>query len=137
MTNSRRKGAQGERELVNLLMDELGIKLQRNLSQTRDGGYDLIGIPQLAIEVKRAAKPLMAAWWRQTTDNASSAGKIPVLAYRLDFQAWRFRVAMADILDWYDGDVSDITHTADYDVAGFCTLARELWVSGGANERCP
>ena len=51
----RTKGAGGERELARLLQEHLGIPVNRNLQQTRQGGADLIDVPGWAIEVKRAA----------------------------------------------------------------------------------
>ncbi len=49
----RRKGAAGEREVLKLLGDELGVLLSRNLQQTREGGADCIALKGFAIEVKR------------------------------------------------------------------------------------
>ena len=42
MINSQRKGAGTEREVAGLIALNLGIKLKRNLEQTRGGGHDLI-----------------------------------------------------------------------------------------------
>ena len=60
---SRTKGASAERELIKLLEDHLGdivhqqnLSLQRNLEQTRSGGHDVIGLDDIAIEVKRQEK---------------------------------------------------------------------------------
>ena len=50
------KGKSAERELAKLLGDHLGLELSRNLDQTRDGGYDLIGLPGIALEVKRCER---------------------------------------------------------------------------------
>ncbi|MBA2591163.1 MAG: hypothetical protein H0U97_02440, partial [Gammaproteobacteria bacterium] len=51
MTDSRRKGKAGEREAALLLQDLLGTAVVRNLTQTRDGGHDLIGIAGWSVEV--------------------------------------------------------------------------------------
>lgn len=53
MTDSRRKGEAGEREAALILRDLLGPSVLRNLTQARDGGHDLIGIPGWTTEVKR------------------------------------------------------------------------------------
>ena len=84
--NSRTKGKSGEREIVNLLKAE-GFDVSRNLDQTRDGGFDIVGLDGIALEVKRAKKPLISKWWSQA--KAQAVGKYPVLAYRLDNQKWR------------------------------------------------
>ena len=97
--HSRRKGASGERELAHLLEKHLDVKLVRNLSQSRDGGHDLTGLDNMAFEVKRTAKSQLSAWWKQAVVQAEDVGRVPVLAYRLDRQSWRFVVALADTLD--------------------------------------
>lgn len=66
--SSRDKGANGEREVVSLLADELGIAAKRQLDQSRDGGADIIiecGSKSLAIEVKRVERSAPLAWLRQ------------------------------------------------------------------------
>lgn len=92
----RRKGATAERALANLLSDELGIPVRRMLGQERDGGAD-IHIGELRIQVKRAERVEMAAWWAQTLRDAPRP-LVPVLAYRASRQPWRFRMALADVL---------------------------------------
>ena len=65
---SRDKGANGEREVVSLLADELGIAAKRQLDQSRDGGADIViqcGSKSLAIEVKRVERSAPLAWLRQ------------------------------------------------------------------------
>lgn len=50
----RTKGATGEREVCELIFQNLGIQVHRNLSQTRDGGAD-IKLNPYSLEVKRRA----------------------------------------------------------------------------------
>jgi Holliday junction resolvase len=90
---SRRKGANGERELVNLLSDALGTVVTRNLSQTRDGGRDILGIPGYAIEVKRCETTRWGAWLEQAQRQAAE-GETPVVAHRANGEPWLFLVAM-------------------------------------------
>jgi len=103
----RRKGADGERELIALLREHLGEELARNLDQARDGGADLTGgvlLAGYAIEVKRAAKPALKSWWEQAFSQAYGIadGRAPVLAYRLDRQRWQFVMSIAEFIggDW-------------------------------------
>ncbi|MEQ1638799.1 MAG: hypothetical protein ABL903_19240 [Methylococcales bacterium] len=77
--NSRTKGAAAEREFSNLINDHAGIKLIRNLEQSRSGGHDLVVHPEesgivadgfrtLAIECKRYSSVtpgLISLWWMQ------------------------------------------------------------------------
>lgn len=83
----RSKGANAEREFAQLLGERLGLKLERNLEQTRKGGHDLLGIPGLAIEVKRCEQLAINQWWRQAVRQASE-GLIPCLAYRQNRKPW-------------------------------------------------
>ena len=99
---SRTKGAKGEREFCKVLSEELDFlgvdsALSRNLSQTRDGGHDIAGLGQFAIEVKRAAVADVRSWWAQAVMQADDAGKFPVLAYRLDRRSWRVVMHINDI----------------------------------------
>jgi hypothetical protein len=83
----RRKGQSGEREFISLLQDRLELDLSRNLDQTRDGGYDILGIPQLAIEVKRQENLSIPSWWSQAAKQANK-DQYPVLAYRQSRKPW-------------------------------------------------
>ena len=65
---SRDKGASGEREVVSLLADSLGISARRQLDQSRDGGCDIIievAGKSCAIEVKRVERSKPLEWLRQ------------------------------------------------------------------------
>ena len=95
--NSRAKGRQGEREFLNLIAPLLGMEepLQRNLQAAYEkGGADCLEIPSISLEIKRAAKPSLNAWWKQAIAQAEEVGRIPVLAYRIDFQKWVVRVPL-------------------------------------------
>jgi len=81
----RNKGANGEREVIQILSEALGIKLTRNwLAQSADGGCDILGIPGWAIEVKRAKQENKLAWWRQTVAQAAVLQLKPALVFRID-----------------------------------------------------
>ena len=123
----RRKGASGERELFGLLRDELGVVVERNLSQTRGGGADSLSIDGLAIEVKRQEHPVSEAWWTQAVQQAGSS-RVPVVAYRRSRQPWRFVVPLA----WIRGrDVFHERMRATLDLREFCFLVREGLPQGG------
>ena len=136
---SRRKGASGEREFARALDELLGVRLARNLEQSRRGGHDLIApesaagpvaeaLAGLAIEIKRyAATPpgSLAQWWAQAARQAEAVGLWPVLAYRGDRQAWRVRLPLACLWPatfalWDDPDL-----TADLHLSAFACLVRE------------
>lgn len=118
----RRKGASGERELFNILRDELGVIVERNLAQTRAGGADSISLPGVAIEVKRQEKPMQEAWWRQAQEQAQSESRTPVLAYRRSRQPWRFVVP----LEWVTRQpIYQVGLRCELGLREFCFLARE------------
>tara|TARA_R110002020_G_scaffold94585_5_gene227431 strand:- start:43 stop:447 length:405 start_codon:yes stop_codon:yes gene_type:complete len=90
----RSKGAAGEREAAAILhqqfQDILPNRLHRNLDQTRDGGYDLKGLPFVALEVKRCETLALPKWWEQTLAQAKSVDAVPVLMYRQSRKPWFF-----------------------------------------------
>ena len=107
--SSRTKGNTGERELLSLLSDELGIvpKLTRNLSQTRSGGGDCIDLDGWNIEVKRQEKLNINAWWTQTVEQCEP-GKKPILFYRSNRMPWNVMMYLQDINDDLKGDFTCI-----------------------------
>lgn len=85
----RRKGAAGERELFARLRD-LGINVERNLGQTRDGGSDSTPVPGWSIECKRwGQRAHLSKAIEQAEKQAEGDGGIPVVMYRLDRGQWR------------------------------------------------
>ena len=86
---SRTKGANGEREALKLLGEELGVMLTRNLQQTREGGGDCLCINGFAIEIKRQERLSRPAWWKQACEQAARIGVEPMLLYRRSREPWR------------------------------------------------
>ncbi len=142
--NSRVKGASAEREFAGLIHGELGVRLVRNLEQSRAGGYDLIPEPDAtgpvagwlahhAIEVKRYARAtpaLLRGWWVQAEAQGERCGLIPVLAYRGDRASWRIVLPLSELareLPRWQG----IEYSVELSVPAFCALARER-----SNEAC-
>ena len=93
---SRRKGANHEREIVNILKDA-GFKTARNLDQTRDGGGD-IPFGDYLLECKRRKSIAIYEWWDQV--NVACAGqKKPALVIRADNQENLAVIRLADFVD--------------------------------------
>lgn len=136
--NSRQKGAGAEREFAGLVNDWSGVRLIRNLEQTRSGGHDLIVHPdevgsvagyfrQLAIECKRyqtATDAQIQKWWAQAALQAEQAGLIPVLAYLANRSPWRVVVPLA-LVNPSLSQNSQLPYTATLSVEGFCLVASE------------
>jgi Holliday junction resolvase len=117
----RRKGQSGERELFGLLRDELGVIVERNLSQTRNGGADSLSLPGLAIEVKRQEIDWSEAWWTQAVEQAGRT-RVPVVAHRRSRQPWRFVLPLPWVID---RDAFDLRLRCTVGLREFCWLVRE------------
>lgn len=103
--SSRRKGAEGERQALKALGDELGISLQRNLLQTREGGGDCLEIRGWVVEIKRCERLCIPAWWRQARAQAEGKGE-PMLLYRKNRQPWTALIHTRDGL-YRSGTIQD------------------------------
>ena len=141
-SSSRAKGANGEREFARALEELIGIKLVRNLEQSRRGGHDLIppqdaagpvaeALGRLAVEVKRYASApsgSVSKWWLQAVGQGEAVNLWPALAYRADRQPWRVRLPLAALRPdlyplWPDPDL-----TADLPLAAFASVIREAGI---------
>lgn len=99
--SSMNKGKRGEREIntilnpvVNRVYSDRGLEppiLQRNTMQSHMGGYDIVGLDWLAIEVKFQETLHLPQWWKQTIEQAAD-GQTPVLFYRQSRKKWRVRM---------------------------------------------
>lgn len=105
MSNMQRnKGQRGEREVIELLQPVVievyqthGIEtiplLQRNTIQSDRGGYDIVGLDWLALEVKRGEQHnryRIDQWWTQC--EAQAGNREPVLFYRANHEEWKVRL---------------------------------------------
>lgn len=126
--NSRAKGKTGERELIGELkrvLPELTDGLERNLEQTRGGGYDISGLDGWAPEVKRYAEIKPAdrlSFWDQATTQARNDHRRPVLFMREDRRDWRAVVRLSDITEGWEGE--DYGMTAEISMEAFAMVAR-------------
>jgi len=126
MVNGRNKGASFEREVANMLRDELGIGFKRNLEQYRTAGHaDLIpddpAFP-FTLELKRYKDGPIGgapAWWDQASGAADLDGKMPCLIYKYDRKPMRCVIPVAALTD------CDHDYTVEVDFETFCYIARE------------
>lgn len=97
---SREKGKRGEREVIGILQpvvsqvytafDLEAPRLQRNTLQSHGGGFDVVGLDWMALEVKFHKDLNVAAWWRQTLAQCGHR-QVPVLFYRRNNVEWKVR----------------------------------------------
>jgi len=93
------KGKQGEREAIKFLQPTINkvysdfgldtVELFRNQNQSALGGYDIDGLPWIALEIKRQETLNMNAWWAQV-NKAAREGQVPVVMFRQNRKQWRF-----------------------------------------------
>lgn len=100
---SREKGKKGEREVIGILQpivsdvysalgfsEEETPRLQRNTLQSDGGGFDVVGLHWMALEVKLVEQQNVEAWWRQTLAQCGQR-QTPVLFYRRNKVEWKVR----------------------------------------------
>lgn len=102
---SRNKGAAAERELAQILSDELGFVVKRKLGQARDSGDD-IQVGKFRIEAKRRETLALPAWCRQIEEHCKD-GEVPIVAYRTNGQPWRIVMKLQDFLPLMRGELTD------------------------------
>lgn len=92
------------------------LAVKRNMEQNA-GAHDIVGIPFIALEVKRHEREDVATWWRQTVKNAEKAAAEPVLVWRATRRPWscRTRGYVALNGEWLSLDV-------DYPLDEYLTL---------------
>jgi hypothetical protein len=137
--NSRTKGAGAELEFSNIVFQWAGVRLIRNLEQSRSGGHDLVvhgdetghvadSFRTLAIECKRYGKVtpgLIKTWWQQAQNQAELSGLTPILAYRADRQDWQV-IAPLHVINGSMSINLGLDSTCSVSVQGFCSIIREI-----------
>lgn len=100
MTNSRQKGARGERELSNLL-NRLGYKTRRGQQYCgANGDADVVGLPGIHIECKRVEKLNIYKAINQAVNDARD-GEVPVVMHRKDREEWLVTMRFDDYMEMY------------------------------------
>lgn len=123
---SRSKGARGELELIAIVHERFpSLQLQRNYDQAALGGCDLLGIPNIALEVKRYQRGNVyrREWWQQACDQAKDS-QIPILAYRFDQMKWQCVMP----LEWLaDEPIVDLQKIAIMPFSNFLDELDKKW----------
>ena len=98
---AQNKGQRAEREsikilqpVVNNVFDSFGLEapiLQRNTLQSDRGGYDVVGVEWLALEIKHQETLNLRQWWDQCSNQAKK-GQVPILMYKQNNVKWRIRM---------------------------------------------
>jgi len=95
------KGARAEREAIKLLQPivdkvyfQYGMEapvLQRNQMQSHMGGFDIVGVDWIALEIKHQETLHVNQWWEQTKRQAGKS-RVPVLMYKMSRVGWMVRM---------------------------------------------
>lgn len=124
---SRSKGQRGERDVIRMLRDNLGIACNRQLKQYQQGQHGDIEqiIAGYCIEVKNQKKISLATWWAQALAAADKAEALPCLVYKAGVGKWRFVVPIESA--WATGTQwsRDIRFTQELHPEGFYHHCRE------------
>ena len=100
MTNSRNKGAAFEREIANLLNEELEltIPLKRILEQTREKFLPDLILGRWHLECKRYGQgnEPIENWWNQVLDSIKER-ELPALIYKFNNRPIKVRVPLGAI----------------------------------------
>ena len=99
MTNSRRKGAEGEREIANILKNH-GYDARRGQQYSgANGDADVVGLPGIHIEVKRVEALNIDKAMEQSKRDAR--GEIPAVFHRKNGKEWKATVRLEDFIKLY------------------------------------
>mgnify|MGYP002519700377 CR=1 FL=1 len=101
MTDSRAKGARGERELAKKLR-EFGFHARRGQQYSgANGDADVIGVPDIHIECKRVEKLNINKAMRQSLNDARQGEKAVVMHKKND-EKWLVTMTLADWIELYN-----------------------------------
>ena len=105
--SQQRKGADGERELAEVLKG-YGYNVTRGGSQTYGSVPDLVGLPGVHIEVKRVERLNVGVAMQQAVDDAGRFGDgIPIVFHRRNRKPWLVTLRLDDFMKLYGGDNCD------------------------------
>lgn len=101
MTDSRAKGARGERELAKKLR-EFGFSTRRGQQYSgANGDADVVGVPAIHIECKRVEKLNINKAMRQSLTD-SRQGEKAVVMHKKNGEKWLVTMVLADWIELYN-----------------------------------
>lgn len=106
MTNSRAKGARGERALANYLKEH-GYDARRGQQYSgANGDADVVGLPGIHIECKWVEKvtPSMMADYMKQSMNDANYNEIPVVIHKQNRRGWKVTMNAGDLVQMVSRD---------------------------------
>lgn len=99
--SSQRKGAEGEKELV-MILREAGYPVSRGGSMTFGSIADIVGLPGVHIEVKRAERLNLSEAMKQAARDAQRfRDGAPAVFHRRSREAWQVTMFLIDWLEMH------------------------------------
>ncbi len=101
--NSKRKGKNGELELVRKLR-ECGYETRRSVQyngKEEEGQADLVGLPHIHIECKRTERLNLYEAMNQAKRDSEGKGEIPVVFHRKNNCEWLAILTLEDLMKLY------------------------------------
>ena len=98
MTNSKQKGARGEREFASLCRTN-GYNVRRGQQYNGLEGEDCVGLPFIHVEVKRVQRLNIDDAMTQAIRDSNNTGKIPIVAHRKNNSRWLITM---EVEDWFN-----------------------------------
>jgi len=99
--NSRNKGADGEREIANILRDEYGFDTRRGQQFCgSNGDADVVGLPGIHLEVKRVEALNMDLAYEQACNDAKE-DEMPTVVHRKNHKHWKVTLSLEDFMKLY------------------------------------
>ena len=126
--NSRAKGANFEREIGNLLVQDLGLNnpVKRILEQTRTKELPDLMMGRWCIECKRYGDGSEPSdnWWNQVLAASRNANQIPALVYKFNRKPLKVRILASCI----NTQIQNKDRTVDLSWQDFISVIKELFL---------
>ena len=126
--NSRAKGANFEREIGNLLVQDLGLNnpVKRILGQTRTKELPDLMMGRWCIECKRYGDGSEPSdnWWNQVLAASRNANQIPALVYKFNRKPLKVRILASCI----NTQIQNKDITVDLSWQDFISVIKELFL---------
>ena len=125
--NSRAKGANFEREIGNLLVQDLDLRnpVKRILEQTRTKELPDLMMGRWCIECKRYGDGSEPSddWWNQVLTASSNDNQIPALVYKFNREPLKVRILASSI----NAKIKNKDITVDLSWEDFIGIIKELF----------
>ena len=98
--NSRRKGAEGEREIAHILQEK-GFEARRGQQFCgKNGDADVVGLDGIHMEIKRVENLNIYNAMAQSKSDARD-GEIPTVIHRRNRDEWKVTMLLDDFIEMY------------------------------------